>query len=210
MNPLDRLRVFDAGLADRISVSDGGCWLVGGAPARGGYIQIRRHGTRMQAHRRTYQLLRDESFDVNPGHSDAPLDHICGQPRCCNPWHLEPTTRRGNSATGKRGVRGDHTSNLIGVRLNARESKWQTTIGVLKRQRHLGMYVDESVAGQAYDAACLLIGEPPLNHQINSNPLPTDAQIADAFRRLQKHQVPQSQIAEAIALRDTFTARAVA
>lgn len=46
------------------------------------------------AHRFAYELL------VGPIPEGLELDHLCRVPRCCNPAHLEPVTRRENQRRG--------------------------------------------------------------------------------------------------------------
>jgi hypothetical protein len=51
-------------------------------------------GLRRQAHRYAYELL------VGPIASGLVLDHLCRNPGCVNPKHLEPVTDRENTRRG--------------------------------------------------------------------------------------------------------------
>lgn len=65
------------------------CWPFNGYRSPFGYGQIRTGplGTpKIVAHRAAYELL------VGPIPDGLQLDHLCGNPPCCNPAHLEPVT----------------------------------------------------------------------------------------------------------------------
>lgn len=89
--PLERLLA-------RIDVDPAtGCWVVRSSRLRSGYGIIaignrpNRGGTYTQtAHRLTYTEL------VGPVPEGLELDHLCRNPPCCNPDHLEPVTRAEN------------------------------------------------------------------------------------------------------------------
>lgn len=67
-----------------------GCWLwTGGTKAAGyGHFSVVRDGKwgKVIAHRYAYELL------VGPIPVDLEVDHVCQEPRCVNPAHLEPVT----------------------------------------------------------------------------------------------------------------------
>lgn len=67
----------------------GGCWLWLGALDRRGYGRVRLPGF-VKAHQATYVLTR------GPVPDGLELDHLCRNPSCCNPDHLEPVTHREN------------------------------------------------------------------------------------------------------------------
>lgn len=66
-----------------------GCWLWGGTTSNG-YGQLRREGHIIMAHRFSYQLV------VGPIPEGLELDHLCRNPPCVNPAHLEPVTHGEN------------------------------------------------------------------------------------------------------------------
>lgn len=73
-----------------------GCWIWTGARWRLGYGKFTEPGTqrRLAAHRWGYERL------VGPVPSELQLDHLCRNPPCVNPHHLEPVTPRENVRRG--------------------------------------------------------------------------------------------------------------
>lgn len=79
---IDRLWGF---IGDRHEVDE--CWPWLGSLQRTGYGRgIRINGPQIQAHRASYMLL------VGPIPDGLQIDHLCRNPRCVNPAHLEPVT----------------------------------------------------------------------------------------------------------------------
>ncbi len=77
---------------NKIMPTPDGCWLWTGAANRGyGRVQVK--GKTRYAHREVYQRL------VGPIEADT-LDHLCRQPSCVNPRHLEPVSCRVNVLRG--------------------------------------------------------------------------------------------------------------
>lgn len=78
---------------ERISVHPLGCWEFQGALTERGYgvIQLGRGKGTAKAHRVVY-----EDF-LGPIPEGLTLDHLCFNPRCVNPAHLEPVTRSENT-----------------------------------------------------------------------------------------------------------------
>jgi hypothetical protein len=65
-----------------------GCWIWGASKNISGYGWIRSKGNMRGAHRVVYELLIGElDFKIH-------LHHICENTSCCNPYHLEPVTRK--------------------------------------------------------------------------------------------------------------------
>lgn len=86
--------------------AEGPCWEWTGALNRTGYGVIgrgRRGEGNILTHRAAWELL------VGPIPEGCDLDHLCRNPPCCNPDHLEPVDRATNVARGarRRGYR-DH------------------------------------------------------------------------------------------------------
>ena len=73
---------------------DDGCWNWAGSLSRYGYGRIRGKPERL-AHRVVYELL------VGPIPEGLQLDHLCRNPRCVRPDHLEPVTHRENLLRGE-------------------------------------------------------------------------------------------------------------
>lgn len=69
-----------------------GCWNWTAAKDRLGYGRIGRpkHGGTRLSHRHAFLVL------VGPIESRLVLDHLCRNPSCCNPAHLEPVTQGEN------------------------------------------------------------------------------------------------------------------
>lgn len=72
----------------------GGCWLMTGGHNGLGYVQFQAGGVRRVAHRVAFELER------GPIPDGLVLDHLCREPRCVNPAHLEPVTQRENTMRG--------------------------------------------------------------------------------------------------------------
>jgi hypothetical protein len=84
---------------DKTQPQEDGCWLWSGNVTGNGYGQIEAGGRKCAAHRFSYTLLVG---DIGPS---LTIDHLCRQPLCVNPSHLEQVTRwenvrRGNTVTG--------------------------------------------------------------------------------------------------------------
>lgn len=72
----------------------GACWFWTGTSHSDGYGTFRVDGKRVYAHRYSYEL--------HGGHipSGFHIDHLCRNPPCVNPRHLEPVTPQVNIARG--------------------------------------------------------------------------------------------------------------
>lgn len=74
-----------------------GCWLWTGTQTDKGYGFTSRPGPPRKpcyVHRWTYEVAND---GISP---DLEVDHLCRQPSCCNPLHLELVTTRVNGLRG--------------------------------------------------------------------------------------------------------------
>ncbi|WP_346536943.1 HNH endonuclease [Micromonospora sp. DPT] len=78
--------------------ADNGCWLWAASKTAAGYGKFTANGACVSAHRWAYQLLIAE---IPVGLS---LDHLCRNPSCVNPWHLDPVTDRVNVVVRGRGL----------------------------------------------------------------------------------------------------------
>ena len=74
---------------------DRGCWSFTGAIDAHGYGRLNIGGTSALAHRVAFENL------VGPAGS-ADLDHLCRNPSCVNPDHLEPVSQSENLLRGAR------------------------------------------------------------------------------------------------------------
>lgn len=73
----------------KIASSDG-CWEWIGAKIKYGYGVLRANGQSRMAYRISYELFIGEIPD------GLELDHLCRNPGCVHPYHLEPVTHREN------------------------------------------------------------------------------------------------------------------
>ena len=86
---------YEKRLLERVDRSDPeGCWPWTRYLQRGYGIIQRPDGKRVPAHRAVYELL------VGPIPDGLTLDHLCRNPPCCNPDHLEPVTQAENNRRG--------------------------------------------------------------------------------------------------------------
>lgn len=67
------------------------CWLWNGGRSRDGYGKFHHQGTHQQAHRVAYELM------VGPIPDGLTIDHLCRNPWCVNPAHMEPVTAAENT-----------------------------------------------------------------------------------------------------------------
>lgn len=77
----------------RVKKSDG-CWEWTGAKTANGYGVVRRNKVLFYAHRVAYETI------IGPISEGLSLDHLCRNPGCLNPSHLEPVTHAENVARG--------------------------------------------------------------------------------------------------------------
>ncbi len=87
--PCQRLRVLD-NVVNLLELTDSGCWTYIGQRNKGGYGRVRSGRGQVVAHRVTYEHFVGE---VPEG---LELDHLCRNPSCCNPDHLEAITHSEN------------------------------------------------------------------------------------------------------------------
>lgn len=79
------------------------------------------------------------------------LDHLCRQPECINPQHLEVTTNRENCTRGRVSkLRGGRQSEHTGVHWEPRNQKWYAQVRIKGKQTYLGAYASEADAAKAY------------------------------------------------------------
>jgi len=89
VSPMDRfiLRVARSG--------EGGCWIWCGSRQTNGYGRFSIAHKWVPAHRWSYEQVR------GPIPRGLDLDHLCREPLCVNPDHLEAVTRRVNLLRGR-------------------------------------------------------------------------------------------------------------
>lgn len=92
-SPLDRLM-------ERVKKVPNGCWIWQGAINRLGYGRIRVGSHADRTSRVVYTHRLSYEFHVGPIPDDLVLDHLCHNPVCCNPAHLEAVPQRVNLLRG--------------------------------------------------------------------------------------------------------------
>lgn len=96
------------GIRERVEIDANGCWIWPGSKLPKGYGTIGIKGRTRYTHRVIFESAHGQ---IPTG---TQIDHLCRQPSCCNPEHLEAVTpaentRRGLSSTLARARRGKKT-----------------------------------------------------------------------------------------------------
>lgn len=73
-----------------------GCWLWLGCTDKKGYGYLGTAGRTVRAHRHSYERAKGRIAD------GLEIDHLCRNPGCINPDHLEPVTKQINAIRGCR------------------------------------------------------------------------------------------------------------
>lgn len=90
----ERLIVARRKIMQRAVTNENGCWLWPGSADGKGYGQVTALGKVMSTHRTIYEAAKGR---IPKG---LQIDHLCREPRCCNPDHLEAVTPRENTLRG--------------------------------------------------------------------------------------------------------------
>lgn len=91
---IEALAAIDARLAGRLTPTPHGCWEWSGSRGHWGHGFVTRRGRRLPVHRYVWTLL------VGAIPDGLEIDHLCRNPPCCNPAHLEPVTHAENMRRG--------------------------------------------------------------------------------------------------------------
>lgn len=98
-----RARHLTARLTDKVDYDpQSGCWNWTAGRDKRGYARLTIDGRSRLAHRLSY-----EEF-MGPVPEGLELDHLCRNPRCINPEHLEPVTHAENMRRAAEADRTDH------------------------------------------------------------------------------------------------------
>lgn len=90
---------FRAKYAERPGPLSTPCWVWHAAINKDGGYAVFRHDGHNLAHRWAYEAL------IAPIPSGLELDHLCRNPACVNPAHLEPVTHDANVARGSKATK---------------------------------------------------------------------------------------------------------
>jgi hypothetical protein len=100
------------------------CWLWKRSIQSNGYGHLTINNTQILAHRYVYEMLKGK---IPNGYE---LDHLCRNPSCVNPEHLEPVTHAENCRRGSRAI----LNNAIVSRIREIFKTEHPTISALARQ----------------------------------------------------------------------------
>lgn len=84
-------RPIEIRIQEKIHPTQAGCWVWGGALTTAGYPTIGMNAKTHYVHRLLYELKK------GPIPDGLELDHLCKNPPCVNPDHLEPVTHKVNT-----------------------------------------------------------------------------------------------------------------
>ena len=135
---------------DKIKIQSNGCWVWKGVGKKTGYGKLKINGKFVYAHRFFYNFEHPE-FPILGKNRKNSLDHLCRNPSCVNPEHLEPVTQRENCTRGKNSILNKNkSSKYVGVYWEKRKEKWHSSIRTGKKSKFLGYYDNEEEAAKAY------------------------------------------------------------
>lgn len=81
----------------QVEHGESGCWLWIGTKVGGGYGRIGLSGRYVMAHRAAYEHF------IGKIPAGLTIDHLCRNPSCVNPQHLEPVSQAENNARANLG-----------------------------------------------------------------------------------------------------------
>ena len=111
----------------------------------GGYIQVGIYKNKKCSKRTINQLMAIAFLNHKPCGHKMVVDHIDTNKLNNKLYNLQVITNRENLSKDKKG-----TSKYTGVFLAKGRNKWRATITINGKQKHLGCFVNEKEAAQAY------------------------------------------------------------
>lgn len=123
------LKLLKDKIEDSYDIAVNGCWEWNRGRAQYGYGKISVAGKTLNAHRTYYQLVKGE---IGEG---LVVSHLCDNPPCINPDHLDATTQWENNARGSgpsaQNIRKTHCKN------GHEFTEWNTRLGKNRRSCRL-------------------------------------------------------------------------
>lgn len=122
------------------------CWEWIGGKNSFGYGSFKARGKPLVAHRYSFEISH-----LGPLSGGVHLDHLCRNPSCVNPNHLEQVTHRENCSRGLVcALKPGKSSRFVGVYWFKRDKKWRTNIRLGGRKIFIGSFDNEEEAAKAY------------------------------------------------------------
>lgn len=119
-----------------------------------GYGQVSLRGRNAYVHRLSHQIFNDPAFPIWAGRGGLRADHLCRNPPCVEPTHLEAITHRENLVRGlNSALKPTKVSRFVGVHRSKNQQRWTSYIMFAGKQYYLGTFDLEEDAAAAYDHA---------------------------------------------------------
>jgi len=133
------------------------CWTWEAGKLPNGYGNFRLAGEMVRAHRVAFALANDdESFLITGAYMDSVLDHLCRNPSCVNPAHLELVTQRENVARGRcSDLKENGLPRGVYFKKAAKAFEAQISLPKSSKSTHLGYFEDPEIASEAYEVALI-------------------------------------------------------
>ena len=117
----------------------GDCWIWQGSVGEGGYGKYTLDGNHVAPHRRAWELENKEPL------GSRQADHLCHEPLCCNPAHIQPATQSENGQN-RQGSRADSTHGFRNVFRN--NGSYGVRLQIDGKRTYFGTYPTAAEAGE--------------------------------------------------------------